>query len=511
MHLIVVLKRVLRGNAPRTALASYFAFFSAAVCGLVSILIAVAYLNKTDLGLWAVISAVVTYLLWMDLGVGEATGRKMAGAVAAADQQEINRWWTTTRLVLAGQGLLVACMGLVLLVPFIRFFDVPEWQRNQATLLFCGAAATAGLSMPLRGVPGLMVAQQRAYWTGIWQGFSPWVNLISFYLFLRWGWGLTAYLVAMLATQGATWLYYAILVRTGPQVPRWDFAGLTKQRISSLFRFSVSLSLMGIIDSFVSTLPTLVLGRYGGLGLVPVFTFTSKCPVLLVSLVNRTIWAFYPGILRGYVGGGAAGIPAKHRMVTLIVTAMGLLLAGGVVAFNESLVVLLAGRDFYAGPLVNAMFAAAILVEPASHMFRFFLHLGGSAGYSALVALANLVLGTVLAVVGFHTFGLPGLTAVGLLLPLPLAVYGLIHGGRVCGFVAGSISKVGPVLTASGVGIILAAGWLLERGGPAGQYLTIHNSELMIPGLATVLAGAVLWAFGGLVGVWAWRGSPYGR
>ena len=128
-----------------------------------------------------------------------------------------------------------------------------------------------------------------------------------------------------------------------------------------------------------------------------------------------------------------------------------------------------------------------------------------------MVALANLLLGTVLAVVGYHAFGLPGLTAIGLLLPLPLAVYGLIHGGRVCGFIAGSISKIGPVLTASAVGMILAAGWLLERLPPAGQYLTIHGRELMIPGLATVLAGVVFWVFGGVVAASAWRGSPYVR
>ena len=505
MDFSAISRRLLSGNASRTALASYFAFFSAAVCGLISIPVAVAYLDKPALGLWAVINAAVTYLLWMDLGVGEATGRKMADAVADSDQVEINRWWTTTRVVLLVQGLLVACCGILLLEPFLRFFEVPDWQRSEAAWLFCGTAATAGLSMPLRGVPGLMVAQQRAYWTGVWQGASPWVNLLAFYAFLRMGWGLTAYLASMLITQGATWLYYAVLIRTGPQVPRWDFGGITKGRISSLFRFSMSLSLMGIIDSFASTLPTLVLGRYGGLAQVPIYTFTSKFPVLIVSLVNRTIWAFYPGFLRDYVSRGAVGVPVKHLAVTLIVTAFGLVCAGGVLVFNETLVTLLAGRDFYAGPLVSALFVATILIEPGCHLFRFLIHLSGSAGYSSVVAAINLAVVTVLAVVGYKWFGLPGLAGVGLLLPLPLAVYGLVHGARTCGLAAGSLSMVGPILAFAGVVFIVLAGWVLQQLAPRAQAITLFDREFVLPLGIAWLMGAVLWTAGGIIGVRALR------
>jgi O-antigen/teichoic acid export membrane protein len=408
-------------------------------------------------------------------------------------------------LVLAVQGILVAIIGLSLLVPFLRFFEVPKSQVNQATLLYCGCVIIASLSMPLRGVPGLMVAQKRAYWTGLWQGISPWINLITFYAFLFLGYGLTAYLIAMLMTQGATWLWYAVLVRTSPQVPKLNLTGLTRHRIGSLFRFSVSLSFMGIIDGFTATLPTLILGKYGGLSLVPIYTFTSKCPLLLMSLVNRTIWAFYPGILRDHVSGNTANIPAKHRFVSMIVVSMGLFLAGGVLAFNESLVVFLAGADFYAGHFINSMFVAAILIEPACHMFRFLLHLGGSMGFSAVIALVNLMLGGVLAVIGFKTLGLPGLTAVGMLLPLPLAVYGFIHGSKACGFVKGAISVTGAMLTSGSVILILLAGWLLEHTPPVTSTLTIHGRLLMPPQICNLIAGGAIWICGGILAAFTYR------
>jgi O-antigen/teichoic acid export membrane protein len=502
------LSRILQGNASRTALASYFAFFSAAACGLISIPIAVTYLAKPEIGLWAVVNAIIGYLLWMDLGVGEATGRKMADAVASSDQNEINSWWTTTRLVLVIQGFLVACVGLSLLKPFLSFFEVPKWQETQATLLYCGCVVIASLSMPLRGVPGLMVAQKRAYWTGLWQGVSPWINLITFYAFLAAGYGLIAYLIAMLITQGATWLCYAGLVRSGPLIPKLDFTKITRVRIASLFRYSLSLSFMSIIDGFTATLPTLILGKYGGLSLIPIYTFTSKCPLLLTSLVNRTIWASYPGILRDHVDGNTASIPAKHQFITLVVASIGLFVAGGVMAFNESLVVLLAGPDFYAGHFINSMFVAAILVEPACHMFRFLLHLGGSMGKAALIALGNLLLGGILAVISYKTLGMSGLAAVGILIPVSLAIYGLIHGAKVCRFPKGSISRLGPALTLALVTFILLAGYILEHSPQVTSTLTIHNRIFMFPQIGNIYAGGVMWIGAAILSVFACKIRP---
>jgi O-antigen/teichoic acid export membrane protein len=502
------LTQILRGNASRTALASYFAFFSAAACGLISIPLAVAYLDKPEIGLWAVVNAIIGYLLWMDLGVGEATGRKMADAVASGDQSEINCWWTTTRLVLIIQGFLAACVGLSLLKPFLIFFEVPKWQENQATLLYCGCVVIASLSMPLRGVPGLMVAQKRAYWTGLWQGVSPWINLISFYAFLAAGHGLTAYLIALLITQGATWLLYAVLVRTSQQVPKLAFTGITRVRIGSLFRFSVSLSFMGIIDALTATLPTLILAKYGGLSIIPIYTFTSKFPLLVTSLVNRTIWAFYPGILRDHVDGNTASIPAKHRFITLVVASIGLFLAGGVTVFNESLVVFLAGPDFYAGHFINSMFVAAILVEPTCHMFRFLLHLSGSMGKAALIALGNLLLGGLLAVISFKTLGMSGLAAVGMLIPVPLAIYGLIHGVKACRFPKGSISGLGPALTLALVTLILLAGYFLEHTPQVTSTLTIHNRIFMSPQIGNIFAGGAMWIGAAILSAFAYKTRP---
>ena len=106
------LKRIRSSGAARIAAASYFSFASLAASTFVSIPVAVYYLDRAEIGLWAVVNQVVGYLLWMDLGVGQATGRKMTDAVVNRDAQELNRWWSATRFVLLVQAGLVLLIGL---------------------------------------------------------------------------------------------------------------------------------------------------------------------------------------------------------------------------------------------------------------------------------------------------------------------------------------------------------------------------------------------------------------
>ena len=122
---MITFKRLKESRAARNAAASYFAFVSNAIYGFVSIPIAVHYLSKEQLGLWASVNAMVAYLLWMDMGVGSATGRKMAAAIVARDSGGINTWWTATQLALWVLGGLTVIIGLCCVPLFIALFNIP--------------------------------------------------------------------------------------------------------------------------------------------------------------------------------------------------------------------------------------------------------------------------------------------------------------------------------------------------------------------------------------------------
>lgn len=79
----MTLKSLLQKPASKNAAASYLAFASSALWGLASIPLAVTYLKPEQIGLWAIVNALLGYLAWADLGIGPAIGRIMAPSSSA--------------------------------------------------------------------------------------------------------------------------------------------------------------------------------------------------------------------------------------------------------------------------------------------------------------------------------------------------------------------------------------------------------------------------------------------
>jgi O-antigen/teichoic acid export membrane protein len=494
-------KKLKRSRVARNAAASYFAFFSTAICGFLSIPVAVAYLSKEQIGLWAVVNSIVTYLIWMDLGVGSATGRKMADAVAAKEQEEIDKWWTATRAALVLQGLIMIAIGLLGMPLFIGFFQIPDAMLGDARVILAGSILIAGFSLPLRGVPGLMTAQERFHWIPLGQGVTPWVQLIVFLLMLRGGWGIKSYVASMAATHLVTWAYYYALIRSSEQKPGWNRLGLETSRFKSLFGFSLNISLMGLIEAVLTSMPNLILARYGGLANVPLYTFTQRASGLITSLVRRTYHAFYPQILRLHVTHQKEEFKRKHRLVGHLMMALALFAAGLVLWLNRTIVVLLAGPDFYAGDMATTWFALAIIITPLSGLFESLLQFSGSMGKSALIGLLKLLLGSAAAYVAYGHFGVAGVAAVFALLPLVYGAYGYFRGARGCGFEPGELSSSVVVHGAMVAGLVLIAGWGMSGVPDPIWQVPIGKRTLAMSGLWHTLIAGTVCSIGAVLGL----------
>jgi O-antigen/teichoic acid export membrane protein len=433
------LKRLRKSRAALNAAASYLAVVSTAVSGLLSIPIAVRFLDKQELGLWALVNTIIGYLMWMDLGVGDATGRKIADAVANADQNEINRWWTASRCALFVQAMIVILLGFAFLPVFLHVFPIEAGMKRESAILYGGAVLITAANFPMRGAPGLLTAQQRFHWVPLLQSILPWIQLGTFALFLNVGWGLRAYLSSLAATVASSWVYYTILIRKSPLVPRWSREGLVKSRFQSLFSFSLKLNVVQLVEAIVSSLPALLLGRLAGLASVPVYTFTAKIPYLLIGIVRRTYHAFYPGILNLHVTGNTIMLQHRFRIVLHLVMAIGICCAGFVVSFNRSVISTLAGPDFDAGAMTTAWLALGLFLGPASGTFSALFTISGSLRKIPHFYAIKLVGVVAVSVPAYHMFGMAGLAASLTLWTLPSGIYGYLHGAKLCGIQASSL------------------------------------------------------------------------
>lgn len=427
-------KTLRHSKAARNAFAAYFAFFSSAVSGFLSIPVAVKFLDREEIGLWAAVNAMLSYLLWIDLGIGNATGRMMANAVVTKNQDEINSWWTLTQISLWALGLLVMLVGIISAPIFITIFKVPPHLTTDAWLLLGVSAFFAGVNFPMRAAPGLLTAQERFHWVSICQGTMPWLQLGGFYFMVSRGHGLTSYLWGTATSQFFVFIYYRILILTGDQKPCWTKKGLDKTRLKTLFRYSLNLSVAGLKESILQSIPTLILARHGGLGTVPLYTITGRAPLMSASLVRRTSNAFYPALVNLFVANKRDQFLNKHKFTAMLTLTVATCASVCILLFNQVFVQLIAGVDFFAGPYANIWFAITIIIISTSTLHSCLMQISGDMKKTPLVSVLSLLASYVAAIFALKWFGVAGIAAVFALEPIVYGIYGFTQGSKTMGF-----------------------------------------------------------------------------
>jgi O-antigen/teichoic acid export membrane protein len=486
-------RRIVASRAARNAAASYFAFISSSICGLVSIPVAVHFLSKEEIGLWAVVNTFVSYLLWLDMGIGDATGRKMADAIVAEDAAEVNRWWTTSLAVLAVQGALMFAVASAV-APWIGgVLRIDRSLASDARFLFLGTVGIAAAGMPMRAYPGILLAQERFHWLPLAQGLIPWVQLLLFAVQLRAGWGVRSYMFAVTGSWIVGWAILAIQAHRGRQRFALDASGMTRSRLTSLFHYSGSIAVNGIVATVMQTLPSLMLARLGGLGAVPVYTFSSTGPGMLRTLTARTAHAFYPGLQRMYVAREQERFSAKYQAVNLLALGMSLVASGAIVAGNRSLVEWLADADFFAGAWANGWLAISAILLSLLASFTDLLQISGSMGRIAVLSLLQMAAACVLTWLGFRWAGLAGLVAAVTLVPVCFqGLYALVRGSANCGLSARQIGGPIMLLAAAACTCTIALSWWLSTLSIEGETITLLRRSTRLPTAAEWTAGFAL-------------------
>jgi len=489
-------------RAASNALASYFAFVSNAACGLISIPLTTHYLDKREIGLWAVVNTFVSYLLWLDMGVGDATGRKMAEAIAHDDLREVNRWWTTSVVVLAVQGVVMLLVALGISPWLGASLRLDDELTRESRWMFLGAVAVSAVGMPVRAYPGILLAQERFHWIPIAQGFMPWIQLAIFAVLLQRGLGVRSYLPSVVCSWLAGWTLLVVQAHRGRERFALDPHGLTRERLASLFRYSGSVAINGIAATVMQTLPSLVLARMGGLGAVPAYTFTGVGPGMLRTLVARTAHAFYPSLQRMYVLRERERFSRKYQAVNLLAVGMSLVAAGAVLAGNRSLVEWLADGNFFVGPLANGWLAVSVILLSLLAGFTDLLQISGSMGRIAVLSLLQLFGGVAFTCLGFRWAGVAGLVAAVAIVPISFqGLYALFRGAANCDLQPGQLAGFSSMLAAAGCVATIALSWWLSTLAVEAEAVTLLCRTTRLPtpfewiaGLAVALPGAAVTA-----------------
>jgi O-antigen/teichoic acid export membrane protein len=287
-------------------------------------------------------------------------------------------------------------------------------------------------------------------------------------------------------------LNWWLLAQSEPKLG-WDSSGLRWDRFRSLFTFSFGVFGVGFMEVLVKSLPVIVLGKMGGLALVPVYTISIKVSTVLVSLGKRNYQSFYPALQRMFIQGEREKFFSKYADVGLLTVATGLGISGIILCMNRTAVELLAKPEFYAGPVATAWFAVATITMPVCGLLQTPLLVAGKLGKSVVVAAVRAILAIGLCFLAFLQYGIAGLAAVMALLPLVMGTYAYFRGAKEVGYKPAELAGSIALWTFVSMTLVISGGILIHLV-PATPFLTwvILGKPVSMPSWLELIVGGLI-------------------
>jgi len=358
-----------------TAFASYFQMASIAVAGLITMSLALKFLDTERMGLWSFVVQSLGYFLLLDFGVTNSVGRLMGEPLHAGDPKECGRWLGLFLVVTSVQGLLIFLAGYFSTDRVLAWFNIPDALMPEAHSLWLWMLALNALTFPLRIGAGILFAQNRNYWPLLGSAGGNWIGLLAFFLFLKAGAGTMAYAYSAafitLLSGALPWL----AIKCGPQRFKISFSDIRWSDLKQLFNFSSGVFVIGVAIQVVFLSQSLIITKLLGLSAVTLFVVSSRAGTYGLQILWRTFDSLNPRWQQLYVAGDRAHLAASFQRYTGLTMSLALLGGTLLVVLNHPFVNLLnlwAKRPgVYAGIGFDALLALYIWQHAWIHCLAF--------------------------------------------------------------------------------------------------------------------------------------------
>jgi O-antigen/teichoic acid export membrane protein len=198
---------------------------------------------------------------------------------------------------------------------------------------------------------------------------------------------------------------------------------------------------------------------------------------------------------------------AKYRQLCHLTLGIGLIGGGLLLAFNRSVINLLAGEGFFPGDYVNIWFSVSLITIPLTGLFVVLVVVSGDMRNIAWIYLVKMILAVPGGYIAWKMAGMAGITAFFTLLPLIGAYYGYHHGGGACGTQSmRRTCAVAALIALFGALLLFLCGHFAAQLQEADRILEWAGRRLLVPALPKLALFAAPCALGSLLVAYAIRG-----
>ncbi len=335
--------------------------------GLAITPIVLTYLDKSEYGIWVIIGSVLGYVGLMDFGVTGATSSIAAKHNTSDMEHRINVVINNAFVLQCLIAILILVVGLIVSFYFPDLFNMGEYSKDDAWLVFVMAIIGYAISYPPKSLKGLIQARQMI-------SISVWIEFFLFLFttalnlaMLHAGFGLLALPAGTIAGRLLAYpLFYHYAKKAYPKL-HFDRSVISINNMKEIFGVSAYWSIGMIAAILIYSTDTILVGMFISTAMVTVYALSFRLSEVIRELLYSINFTLMPGI--GQIMG--SGNLAKAREIYLrsqpVILSLAAVGAVFIYYFNGHFVRFWVGDDNYGGDNLSLVFAAGMFISVVFH------------------------------------------------------------------------------------------------------------------------------------------------
>jgi O-antigen/teichoic acid export membrane protein len=414
-----------------TTISAYAQIGVGMLCSLLLVRIATRSLTPEEFGLWSFVLGSIGYFLMLDFGLSYSLGRILADPVYSGDGKALSGKLILGCVVLLGQAILIAGMGIMLCDPLLHYFKISAGLREEAGRLWIWCILIYAATLPLNVFPAIIHAQNRVYLANIISAVSQLANLVVFWHFVTHGSGVMAYVYAILSATASRYLGYILCVFPGKNPLRLTLVWPDFTELPSIMKYAISVFASMITAQASGAAQIMILTRMLGLDAVAIYSVSSRVPMLLSSLcikpfeAHRTEWV---GLYCQKETGRMLASIRKTLQFTLILILIAIAIS---IIINPIFVKYWTRSDYYAGTFFNILVPFAFMGAALGNQLNILFHITKRMKFYTIVTIAGAFAEVIISIILVRKIGICGVPVATIMCTGGfVVVFNLVYGKR---------------------------------------------------------------------------------
>jgi len=335
--------------------------------GLIVTPIVLTYLDKTEYGIWIIIGSLLGYMGLMDFGVTGATSAIVSKSNTKENEHRINIVINNAFVLQSIIGLLIIAVGFIVSFYFPHIFNMGDYSKEDAWLVFVMAIIGYGISFPPKSLKGLIRARQMIA-LSVWLEFFLFVltTLLNLYL-LHLGFGLLALPIGTIVIRLLSYPLFVLFAKKAYPQLKFDFSIVTLTHMKEIFGVS-SYWFIGMVAAIVIySTDTILIGMFLSTAMVTMYALTYRLSEVIREFIYSINFTLMPGIGQ-IMGSGdidkASEIYLRSQPVILSLAIIG---AVFIYLFNGHFVSSWVGDEYFSGDTLSLIFAGMLFITVVFH------------------------------------------------------------------------------------------------------------------------------------------------